>query len=120
MRSHKKHCIMRGAAAESRRSGIKDAWLLGKRSGPPVPIRFLPLVVPIVPDKKSPAHRLMFRGERMKGRHLIVLRHFLGALGGIGLPPARFQKDDMLASFGEPRGKRAAASARTDDDVIAF
>ena len=66
--------------------------------------------------KKSQRSAGFSRGERMEGRHVVVL-------GQPGAPSARIaarlQHHDAHAGFGQPRRQRAAAGAGADDDVVA-
>ena len=68
MRRDKDHRVVAGASAERAGPWIQDTVLAAFGIAP------LPSLVGIMLDEKVPAHRRVFRRERMKYRHLIGFR----------------------------------------------
>ncbi len=112
------HCIVRGAAAE--RAGARVEHTLRSR----LRITRLPRRVGIVLDVEIPAQRLVLRGERVKGGHVVVVGQAvrLGHAAHPALEPAwittRFEEEDTHAGLGKAGGDGSTASARADDDVV--
>src|SRR4029453_1284770 len=112
---------MRGAATKVSRAGIKNARLASYGVGRPFPVVLLPLVIGIMTDEKTPAHSGIFRSERMEGGDMVIFMYPRRASGQVFKRiAARFQQYPPHSRVGEPRRKRAAASTRTDDDIIAL
>ena len=73
-------------------------------------------VVAEVVDPVVPRHRLVFGGEGMERRHVVVLAADPPPrVRGIG---AGFEHEHAHAGLGEPRRHRPAARAGADDDVV--
>ena len=112
------HRIVGGAAAERAGTRIKHAI-----DSPAVQfaavfrVSTLGPVVVVVPDEEVPAHRLVLRGERMERGDVVVIGQPVlarpppdgaGQCAGVA---AGFEKQNLVACLGEPRGDRSPARA---------
>jgi hypothetical protein len=84
----------------------------------------LPRLVRVVADEEIPFDRVVLRGLRMKHRHVVVVgqaiaRRILG-IAALQRPriAAGFEQQHAKSTLGQPRGDRATAGARADDDVV--
>ena len=84
---------MRRASAQRAGTGIQNA--LGAGLGVPALLG----IVGVVADEIAPAQRRMFRGKRVKRRHIVILGQPAG--GNFPVIAAGFQQHDGHASFGE-------------------
>jgi hypothetical protein len=83
------------------------------------------LVIGVTSHEEVPAYRVVLRGEGMKGRNVIVIGQSVAiglhriAADEVARIAAGFEQHDALTRLGQASRYRAAARARTDDDVIA-
>ena len=61
-------------------------------------------------NEEVPPHRLVFRGERMKGRHVVVASVLRIA--------ACLEDEHRIAGLNKPRGDRSTSGAGADDNEI--
>ena len=105
---------MRRAPAQRTGTRVKHAATLSRV----FVIFFLPFLVGVMPHEKIPSHGRIFRGKSVEGRDLVVFRESFGSRGK--RVAAGFQQQHGMARFSKPRGKRAAARTRTDDDIFVY
>ena len=119
------HRIVSGAAAQRSSTGIEDSV------NGDVAICFavfriflLHLVRDVVPDKKVPPHRVIFAGEAVERRDVVIIGQTVDArLIVIGTPKlpritAGLQQKHRPPAFGQACRECSTAGARADNDVI--
>jgi hypothetical protein len=126
VRRNKYQCIMRRAPAQAGSARVQHAVY-----SPAIPrltirrIASLLLVIGVMTYEEMPADRVVLGGEGMKSRNVIVIRQSVAIrLNRIAAHKAArivagFEQHDALTCLGQASRDRAAACARTDNDVIA-
>ena len=113
------HRVVRGAAPERagpRIENATDRLPLGIR-GAVLEVLLLPVLILVVPDEEVPADAVVLRRERMKRRHVVVVRQTVDAWrlrrgpDGLARIATGFDQQHAEARLGEPCRHGAASRA---------
>ena len=125
VRVHQNHRAVGGASAEDAGARVEDAVdvpAVDRRAVARVPRLFH--LIAVVADEEIPPHGVILGGQRMEGRHVVVVGQAVHARRlrcrsdhGPRIA-ARLEQQDTVAGLGQSRRHRPAARAGADDDVV--